>query len=368
MEPCKNAKLWDVKTGTLLFTIDGYEKGVCTAIRSKDDELIITEDGDGAVRVWSAVNGELLSTLQAQENDNKPIGSVLRNSDRNIIMTLHGNAFHVWNAQSGSYIRTIIAEGTISSYFATSNNRFLTNSRINENTSLITLWNVKTGEIELRKVFNMQLTDIVLNKKENRILLKSDEDPYGETRNAFILMTFPTFLKVNEFRSEYTDYGLSKGGNFVLDNTGNVYSANTGRLLCVIRNYDHWCKILSLEDDRLLSIDKNVGLLTMWRVKELNMTDIQQSHEDSNTRSHKSGNLVLFPNPVDDMLHVPMMNVHGTEYPFTILNSRLEKVISGYVPKGTEEYEIKTSDLESGTYMLILGTDNAMYEKFIVVR
>lgn len=363
----KTANLWNAQNGELLFSVDGYEKGVLKTWWNKNDEQIITHDADTAIRVWSANNGELLSVLQRDPKNKKPINDVLSSSDGNIILTRHKDDIDVWNANTGSYLYTIQPEGKLVSVLSPiDNNTVITITNVGNNPSLLTLTNIETGQIIKKSSFDIQYTNAILNKKRNRILL---EDNKGYS----YLLSFPALEKVAMFKGTVSDktVNFNKEGNLVTkvsrDNyIFTIYSSESGKVLHS-SEYDKLYSLVSMDNNNEIITINTDGHLAMWRVSEQETTAIEYEEENTEEQSNSAA-ITVYPNPVVDVIYVSTKNINTTDQHYTIINTRAERIQSGIIPKDTDTYQITTSQWESGTYMLILGTDNAQCKKFTILR
>lgn len=57
------ARVWDVNTGTLTFTLNGHTASVTGVLVSPDNRVIVTRSDDETIRLWSRENGALLRVI-----------------------------------------------------------------------------------------------------------------------------------------------------------------------------------------------------------------------------------------------------------------------------------------------------------------
>jgi WD40 repeat protein len=61
------AKIWDAKSGKLLFTLRGHSGAVHTAEISGDGTQVVTAGDDGTAKIWDARSGKLVRTLKGHK-------------------------------------------------------------------------------------------------------------------------------------------------------------------------------------------------------------------------------------------------------------------------------------------------------------
>jgi WD40 repeat protein len=98
-------KIWDVKTGELVFTLTGHEDGVRDVAYSPDGALIATGSGDGTAILWDAANGAKMMTLSGHTSG---IFSVAFTPDGKLLATGSGDAtVKIWDIATGQEILTL---------------------------------------------------------------------------------------------------------------------------------------------------------------------------------------------------------------------------------------------------------------------
>ncbi len=99
------AKVWDSETGQLLFTIEGHSEGVNYAQFSPDGKKIITTSLDKTAKVWDAENGELLFTIKGHKSY---VNFAQFSSDGKIIATASSdNTAKLWDAENGKLLHSL---------------------------------------------------------------------------------------------------------------------------------------------------------------------------------------------------------------------------------------------------------------------
>ncbi len=98
-------KIWDVKTGKLLLTIDGNKQSVTYAKFSPDGSKIITSSNDNTIKTWDSFTGELL-----ESHLGKIVGrdTIDYSFDLKKYVTCKwGNAARIWDNETGELLTTL---------------------------------------------------------------------------------------------------------------------------------------------------------------------------------------------------------------------------------------------------------------------
>ena len=62
------AKVWDAKTGKLVFTLEGHGNGVTSVAFNRDGSRIVSASGDRTLKLWDAQTGQLIRTFEGHES------------------------------------------------------------------------------------------------------------------------------------------------------------------------------------------------------------------------------------------------------------------------------------------------------------
>ncbi|HET9623338.1 MAG TPA: protein kinase [Kofleriaceae bacterium] len=96
----KAAQVWDGDDYHLLFTLP-HSDTVYDAVYSRDGKLLFTLTGD-AVRVWNAATGSLVRTLRAERKVRYSVLAVSSDGARAAAMGQTGDWAHVWDVETGA--------------------------------------------------------------------------------------------------------------------------------------------------------------------------------------------------------------------------------------------------------------------------
>ncbi len=120
-------KIWDVKSGGLLHSLEGDDGNVKSASFSPDGNRVVTAPSDGRAKIWNANNGKLVHTLW----DTTVVNSASFSSDGNRVVTACKDATaKIWDANSGALLHTLEGDDrdVTSASFSPDGNRVVTAS------------------------------------------------------------------------------------------------------------------------------------------------------------------------------------------------------------------------------------------------
>jgi WD40 repeat protein/DNA-binding winged helix-turn-helix (wHTH) protein len=136
------ARIWNVETGLTTVELVGHQDSVQNAVFSPDGTKILTAGEDGTARVWNAQTGTLLLTLLGHK---RWVNTAVYSPDGRLIATASGdNTAMIWDAETGRHLQTLSQHrGTVLSVaFDSTGKKLITSS--SDKTAI--LWNVDTWE------------------------------------------------------------------------------------------------------------------------------------------------------------------------------------------------------------------------------
>jgi WD40 repeat protein len=97
-------RVWDCRTGKLLFILKGHRGTVYTGVYSPDGRLILTASADGTARVWDASTGRQVALLKGHEDQ---VAKALFSFDGRLVLTgSHDRTARRWDAATGKELAT----------------------------------------------------------------------------------------------------------------------------------------------------------------------------------------------------------------------------------------------------------------------
>lgn len=102
-EGASTLEYWERRAALRERMFSGHLSTVNAVAFSPDSKVVFTASGDGTVRAWDVTTGEPTAQL---ESDGGPVVSLAVSHDGNVVATFDYGGIHLWDAASGSMIRT----------------------------------------------------------------------------------------------------------------------------------------------------------------------------------------------------------------------------------------------------------------------
>ena len=138
----KTIKIWDAVTGECLKTLEGHSSLVSSVAFSSDSKLIVSGGYDKIVKIWDAITGECLKTLEGHSN---PVLSAAFSSDSKLIVSgSTDKTIKIWDAITDECLKTL--DGHSNSVWSVA---FSTDSKLivsGSSDKTIKIWAAVTGE------------------------------------------------------------------------------------------------------------------------------------------------------------------------------------------------------------------------------
>ena len=133
-------RLWDVSTGDLIHTLTGQKASVYSVSFSPDGQTLATGSTDRTVRLWDVRTGDLIHTLEGHTDW---VVSVLFSPDGQTLASTSKDGILLWDVRTGDLIHTLRHTDWVYSVSFSPDGQTLANRSGGE----ILLWDVRTGDL-----------------------------------------------------------------------------------------------------------------------------------------------------------------------------------------------------------------------------
>jgi WD40 repeat protein/transcriptional regulator with XRE-family HTH domain len=99
-------KIWDIRTGKLLVSLQGNQTSVLAVSLSADEKRIVTTSSDGSAKIWDAETGQELMNLCCHH---QPVYGAAFSPDGSRVATASGDqTAKIWDAHTGKELVTLL--------------------------------------------------------------------------------------------------------------------------------------------------------------------------------------------------------------------------------------------------------------------
>ncbi len=221
-------KLWEVKTGKLLQTLEGHQDLVLSIAFSFNGLFLVSGSADNTIKLWEVSTGKVLQTLT---ETNSWVGTLALNPNGHLLAAEGANnTVKLWALDSGKIVHTLTGHHNIinSVSFSPDGTRLASGSADNT----IKLWEVNTGKL---------LQTLSGHQKD---VLSVAFSPDGKTLASG---SADTRIKIWDIESGKTQHTLKQHNNWVLS----VIFSPDGRYI-TSSSYDHTIRFWDRKQGKML--------------------------------------------------------------------------------------------------------------------
>lgn len=274
-------RIWDSKTGELLYTLKGHEDAVRSVEFSADGTRIASASWDGTIRIWDAEAGVMLRTLSAQ---GKKVNSVAFSKDgHKVLGGFWDRTLRIWEVQSGKLLHTLGGHDSLVNSAAFSNDGKKIVSGSLDNT--VRIWNGATGDLLYTLTGHDKGVNSVRFSKDDHKIISASEDgtiKIWEVANGKLLRT------LSGHKNAVKDAAFSPDGKRLVsasvDKTIRIWEADSGKLLGVLPGHEGEVNSVEFSPDGLHiasgSADKTIRI---WDALKTEMSYTPCGHHDAIT-------------------------------------------------------------------------------------
>ena len=101
----KTLKIWDIKSGECLKTLQGHNKTISYVLISSNGEYIISADVSNIIKIWNNKSNECLRTIKVHDDN---ITSIVISENQNKILVICNNyIIKIWDFKNGNFLKRI---------------------------------------------------------------------------------------------------------------------------------------------------------------------------------------------------------------------------------------------------------------------
>ncbi len=245
--------LWNLENGNLLTTFRDHSTEVTNVTFSSDGRLILTDSRDSSARVWSAIDGHLLATMQGSTQISSsptdpseiPSSSTFSPDGHLVVAALGDTSARIWGIANAGQVTSVIQgdTGVITKMTVSPDGRYIATTSPDATTKI---WNRADGHLvrALRGRID-SFYDTIFSADGNQIITVNGditEDP--QKMNTARVWTIGNGKLVNLLQGHT---GFVIGAQFSpdrsrivttsTDHTARIWSSSDGHLLIVLRGH-----------------------------------------------------------------------------------------------------------------------------------
>jgi len=260
----KTVKLWDIRTGECLKTLQAHGRVNSVSI-SPDGTTLASGSDDKTVKLWDIRTGECLKTFQehtdaVQSVEISPDGRIVASSSNDETIKL-------WNIRSGECLKTLRGhKNTVRSVAISPDNTTLASGSSDKT---IKLWDIRTGEcLKTLHGHTNRIRSVAISS--NCVILASVG--YDRQVKLWDIKTGECLKTLQEHTDWVRSVAISPDSATLLsgsdDQTVKLWDINTGESLKTLRGYINSIRSVSISPDNTVIVSGNEDqTVKLWDIR-----------------------------------------------------------------------------------------------------
>ena len=272
----KSVKIWDIVSGKLVTKIQGHDYSISTVDYSPDGKYLASGNDDGNIKIWNIASGKLLRTMQS--NIYYPINTIKHSPDGKYLASGSGDgSIKIWEIPSGKLIQSLKAHSDkINTISYSPKGKYLASGSDDGN---IKIWKFPSGRLIQTLTTNYDWIQTLNFSPNGKYLLSGDflgKLKTWEVATGKLIQT----LKSHSDRVVSVNY--SPDGKYITTGSHKnikIWEVSTGKLIRTLQ--DHFNGITSIKyspDGKYLASggwDQNIKI---WEISTGKLIRTLQGH------------------------------------------------------------------------------------------
>jgi COMPASS component SWD3 len=213
----KTVKLWDAKSGKLLFDLNGHVQNIESVEFTPDGTTLVSSDSE-TIKLWNTKTGQLIRNLAPHKNG--VFAAIISPNGQTLVSAGADNIIKLWNIKTGKLQRTIKTEARVLAISSDGKTLFSGG----EDAGKIRIWNFATGK-QLRTLTPPRPQNAISPTQRASAVISLAVSPSGQTlisggyddsfQSGALQETDGKNLKVWNLKTGKLIYNTSIGGSGV---------------------------------------------------------------------------------------------------------------------------------------------------------
>jgi len=227
-------KVWNLQSGSLMFTLNGHPRGVNDVAISTKGQVLVSCGDDGTVKVWNLTAGRRLHTLKGHMRDVTSVaighkGWILASGSKD-------KSINLWKLDKGTLIRTLLGSpAAVRAVAMTPDEKNLLSGGLDNK---VRLWNLQTGEMMRLFAGHLNPVNDVAVSRDGLFVASASKD---KTVRLWSIATGSIIHCLTGHTQEVNSVAIAPDNRTIIsgssDSTVRIWDSKTGELLHTLNGH-----------------------------------------------------------------------------------------------------------------------------------